>query len=311
MSAVAGLPETGRLGVGDGLLWVGAASLAAAAHIGAALWMMREPEILSSEAAAAAAVMIDLAPMPMAPEAVEDEIAPDTFDAPDIQEAPPPDLTQPPPELVPTPPELTQMTPPPTLESPPSPVETPVTDALPEIDMPPAPPVETAEVAVARPMSRPENLPRPVEPQPERVVERQPERQQPRPQPPSEPPSQAARQARLQNAAPAPAAAAPQTSRAASGSEAPARWQSRLMAHLERHKRYPAASRQRRQEGVVHVYFTIDPGGHVQSAQIARSSGHTELDAAVLELVRRASPVPAPPPGAPRGITAPVRFQVR
>jgi protein TonB len=49
----------------------------------------------------------------------------------------------------------------------------------------------------------------------------------------------------------------------------------------------------------------------VRSAQLVRSSGHDELDQAVLALVQRASPVPAPPPGAPREIVAPVRFDVR
>ena len=38
--------------------------------------------------------------------------------------------------------------------------------------------------------------------------------------------------------------------------------------------------------------------------------GHADLDEAVLTLVRRASPVP-PPPGAPRDIVAPVQFNVR
>ena len=48
----------------------------------------------------------------------------------------------------------------------------------------------------------------------------------------------------------------------------------------------------------------------MRSAQLKRSSGHADLDEAVLTLVRRASPVP-PPPGAPRDIVAPVQFNVR
>jgi protein TonB len=83
------------------------------------------------------------------------------------------------------------------------------------------------------------------------------------------------------------------------------------MAHLERRKRYPAAARKRREEGTVLVRFAIDGGGNVLSAGLVRSSGHAELDKAVLALVRRASPVPPPPTGAPRQITAPVRFTIR
>ncbi|WP_456636559.1 TonB family protein [Bradyrhizobium sp. USDA 10063] len=88
----------------------------------------------------------------------------------------------------------------------------------------------------------------------------------------------------------------------------PANWQSRLMAHLERNKRYPSGARSRGERGTVYVRFAIDDAGNVQSASLARSSGFSELDQEVLSLVRRASPVPAPPPGAQRTITAPVRF---
>ena len=45
--------------------------------------------------------------------------------------------------------------------------------------------------------------------------------------------------------------------------------------------------------------FAIDGGGNVISTGLVRSSGHADLDQAVLALVRRTSPVPAPPP-APR-----------
>ena len=95
---------------------------------------------------------------------------------------------------------------------------------------------------------------------------------------------------------------------AAGGSK---QWQSRLMAHLERRKRYPAAAKRRRDEGVATVRFSIDASGNVLSAQLARSSGVPELDEEVVAMVRRASPVPAPPPGAKLDITVPVRFNIR
>jgi len=127
-------------------------------------------------------------------------------------------------------------------------------------------------------------------------------------------PSQATAQAmfqakaRLQQAA---RTAAPQTS---SGAPSPAQiadWQSRLMAHLERRKRYPAGARSRRERGIVHVRFTIGENGQVLSASLARSSGYADLDNEVLSLLRRASPVPAPPPGFSRNIIAPVKFDVK
>ncbi len=311
---IAFTPHGARFGPGHVLLWAGAALLVVGAHAGAAIWATRQAPDMPAEAGAPAAIMMELAPVAMAPEAVEDEIAPDMYDAPEIAAAPPQELTEPPADMTPVPPQLTAMTPPPPLEPPPSPVEMPVTDALPVLEPAPVPPpvapIETveAEVVEPRPVARPQDLPRVTPPEPARTAERTPERERPQVQPAA--PSQAAQQARLQSAAPAPTAAAPQAS-SGQRSESPARWQSRLMAHLERHKRYPAAARQRRQEGTVLVRFAIDGGGNVQSVQLARSSGHTELDEAVLTLVRRASPMPAPPPEAPRDITAPVRFQIR
>src|SRR5690606_35983410 len=88
-------------------------------------------------------------------------------------------------------------------------------------------------------------------------------------------------------------------------------WQSRLMAHLERRKRYPYGARSRGETGIVYVQFNIDDTGNVLSQKIARSSGFLELDNEVLSLVRRASPVPKPPLDAPRTIIAPVEFIVK
>lgn len=91
----------------------------------------------------------------------------------------------------------------------------------------------------------------------------------------------------------------------------PAKWQSRLMAHLERRKRYPSGARSRREQGIAYVRFRIDDAGNVVSASLLRSSGFAELDREVVDLVHRASPVPAPPPGVNKTITAPVQFSVR
>ncbi len=94
----------------------------------------------------------------------------------------------------------------------------------------------------------------------------------------------------------------------------PANWQSRVLAWLSRHKRYPASARSRKQAGLVQVAFTVDRGGRVTSARIARSSGVPALDQAALEMVRRASPVPAPPPeiaASSLRLAVPVDFSLR
>ena len=59
------------------------------------------------------------------------------------------------------------------------------------------------------------------------------------------------------------------------------------------------------------VDFALDASGRVTSAALARSSGDGALDAEAVAAVRRASPLPPPPPGAPRVYLAPIRFALR
>lgn len=113
----------------------------------------------------------------------------------------------------------------------------------------------------------------------------------------------------------APKAAAPKPAETAAAPKvSPAKWQSRVLSWLNRHKRYPSSAKSRRQEGLVQVAFTVDQGGRVTSSRVSRSSGIPALDAAALEMVRRASPVPAPPPDMPSSalrLAVPVDFSLR
>jgi protein TonB len=106
--------------------------------------------------------------------------------------------------------------------------------------------------------------------------------------------------------------AAPASKEAARGTGvSPARWQSRVNAHLNRHKRFPAGASAR---GVVTVRFSINASGAVLGVSVVRTSGDAALDAAAIDMVRRASPVPAPPPGIAKSrmnLTVPVRFSRR
>ena len=106
-------------------------------------------------------------------------------------------------------------------------------------------------------------------------------------------------------------AARQSTSGMLSPSVTPAKWQTLLMAHLERRKKYPADARSRGETGTVYVRFSIDDVGNVLSVTLAHSSGHSELDSEVLSLVWRVSPVPAPPADVKKTITAPVQFSMR
>jgi protein TonB len=91
-----------------------------------------------------------------------------------------------------------------------------------------------------------------------------------------------------------------------------ATWQKELVAHLDKHKRYPADRSQKTAE--ILVSFTLDRLGHVLSASIVKGSGDTSFDEAALAMVRKSDPVPMPPPlVADEGLnfTLPVIFRVK
>jgi periplasmic protein TonB len=91
-----------------------------------------------------------------------------------------------------------------------------------------------------------------------------------------------------------------------------ATWQKALMAHLDRHKRYPADRVTKGAE--ITVSFVLDRMGHVLSASIVKGSGDAAFDEAALSMLRRSDPVPQPPPlVADEGLnfTLPVIFKVK
>lgn len=71
-------------------------------------------------------------------------------------------------------------------------------------------------------------------------------------------------------------------------------WQKQLLAHLDRHKRYPSGAT--RPTGQVMVSFLLDRVGHVVSVSVLTGSGDAALDQAALTMMRRSDPVPQPPP---------------
>jgi protein TonB len=91
-----------------------------------------------------------------------------------------------------------------------------------------------------------------------------------------------------------------------------ATWQKELIAHLDKHKRYPAERSQKSAEIV--VSFELDRMGHVLSTSIVKGSGDAAFDQAALAMVRRSDPVPQPPPlVADEGLnfTLPVIFRIK
>jgi protein TonB len=91
-----------------------------------------------------------------------------------------------------------------------------------------------------------------------------------------------------------------------------ATWQKELIAHFNRHKRYPADRASQTAE--ILVNFVIDETGRVMSARIVKGSGDASFDEAALAMIRRSDPVPRPPsPMAQEGLsfTLPVNFRAK
>ena len=93
-----------------------------------------------------------------------------------------------------------------------------------------------------------------------------------------------------------------------------ATWESELVAHLARFKRFPPAAQRRGEQGVVMMRLTISHGGGVLAMSIARGSGYADLDEEAQAWMTRAQPLPALPSEitAPQiEILVPLRFMLR
>lgn len=258
--------------------WGGSLMLALGVHAAAGVAMVAWHVPVTPSEAEPPAVLLELAPLPVTPPE-----PPPVIDIPidiPLPEPMPEPVVEPPPE------------PEPVVEEPPPPPEPPPV-VEPEVVLPKPPP----EPPKPKPEAKKEApKPKPEKPKPPHPVVAQPVPQAPVAAPPAPAP------------APAPVAAAPAPSRAVPT------WQGRLLSHLERHKRYPRAAQARRQEGVAQVRFVIDREGNVLSVQLDRSSGVSALDEETVEMVRRASPLPAPPEEMAKDrieLVVPVQFFIR
>lgn len=80
-----------------------------------------------------------------------------------------------------------------------------------------------------------------------------------------------------------------------------------ITARIEKAKRYPEGARLMGVEGTAVVAFRILPDGRVEDLLIRQTSGHSSLDAATLEAVRRAQPLPY----VHHALVLPVRYTLR
>ncbi|MBJ9974373.1 TonB family protein [Pseudomonas sp. S75] len=175
-------------------------------------------------------------------------------------------------ELAPLP-EPAPPPPPKAVPPPPAPVEEP---PLPKLAEAPKP-----KIAIPKP---PKPKPKPQQPKPEK-----------KPEPPKdEPPAKEPVADTPPSNAPPKKSAAPEPS-IASNSNALPNWQSDLLRHLSKFKRYPEDARRRGLQGITRLRFVVDAEGKVLSYSIASGSGSASLDRATMDMIRRAGAVPKPP----------------
>lgn len=262
------------------LRWLAAGLLIVVAHtafVYAALFWHRE----EAPSAPPAAVMIELAPMPVSAPSQTQDVAP----GPEMMQSP---------QTTPDAPDEPDDAPPP-----PEPVKQEVAEDAPELPPTPVPSDVVLPVAHPEPQPKPLDMQKP-KPEEKPKKEAKPTRRRQAPVTSAAPRSEAA---------PSQRTAAPSPGASASNSRARASWAAMISAHLNRFKRYPRGA-----DGITGrpvVRFSLDGSGRVTSASLVRSSGSSVLDDEAVSTVRRASPFPAPPDGRGASFSVPVNFTHR
>ena len=279
-----------------------------------------------------------IVPEPARPSEPEVKIQPTPAPVPQVQQPEP--VAPPRPDVIALPraeprPELAA----PRIQPPSESKPLPKADVIPEpqIERAPPPPVARLEPR-PQPPTKPAIEPLPQPPQIEPKIVRQEAKLQqelPRPVVPrAEPSPPDARSAPpLVNSAPIPPVASAPTPPAASAPPAAAKPQpaapkaneeaeGRLLLtfsqsiskQIKRYQKYPAPAQRRGWEGTAEVLLQIAADGNVTGITLGKSSGHAILDEEALNMVRRASPLPAAPPdlrGRALVVTVPIVFRLQ
>jgi len=69
-----------------------------------------------------------------------------------------------------------------------------------------------------------------------------------------------------------------------------------VIDQLARFKRFPPEAARNQEQGYVGIRFTMDRKGRILTSKVESSSGYRSLDAAALDMLQRAQPLPPPPP---------------
>lgn len=278
--------ESPRSGWFDVMRWAGAGALVLLAHAAGAYVIHNAQPDDHSDGIPPAAMVVELALAPIAPDAEDVALAPQAETAKIVEEV-----------VEPEQPDL------------PDPVE-PEEVQEPELPQPDVTEAEKPEVVAPKPIEKPKPVEK-VKVEKPKPVKKVQEKLKPKKAVRSEETRKAA--APQVNAEAGETFAANRNGQSAGAPGlSPAKWSSKVQAHLERQRRFLQRKMGSKDRGLVQLSFTIDPSGNVLSARIAGSSGNPELDQLTLEMARRASPVPAPPAALAKArmpISVPIRFR--
>jgi len=90
-------------------------------------------------------------------------------------------------------------------------------------------------------------------------------------------------------------------------------YQQIISARIKHFEEYPAIAKRRRWEGTTVLQLRLGPDGKVTDISVVETSGREILDEAAVKMVRKASPLPAPPEGL-RGrdqtVLVPIKFKL-
>ncbi|MGY2047964.1 TonB family protein [Methylobacterium sp. JK268] len=260
------------------LTWALATALTAGLHVGLYRALTRdEPAAAPRPAEAPAAIMVNLAPIPVTARSEVDNQADGPASAANEAAAETPEPPPPPAEEA-------------VVAAPPPPPEVKPQAVLPA----PAPkPKPRAETPPEKPAEKPK-------PRKESETPRKPKpREQAKTASRAGGGSRSDRQTAARTAAPVAGEAVSEASRAS--------WQNEVRSRIVRAKRFPSEAHGATGVAVVSVTFTASGGAG--GARLVASSGNAALDAEAVAVMSRAAPYPPPPSGRATVLTVPLNFR--
>lgn len=84
----------------------------------------------------------------------------------------------------------------------------------------------------------------------------------------------------------------------------------RLLAHLERNKRYPSGAKRRGQEDTITLEFTIDQAGNLLSHEILTPSRYKSLNKEIERMLKKSQPFPSVPKDVQASSAGEYRFKL-